>query len=95
MKNNKRALRRYLTERYRKKQIRLYERYFQETPKTPGHYRRHSWRDCGQPRCPMCGNQRRNGFLPKDERLTMQERRCDEALSYEMENLNMDDEAIG
>jgi hypothetical protein len=38
-----------------------------------GRFRRHSYRDCGRPRCHMCGNPRRNSWW-KGERKTLQER---------------------
>ncbi len=38
-----------------------------------GRFRRHSYHDCGRPRCPHCGNPRRNHWW-KGQRQTLQER---------------------
>lgn len=50
-----------------------------------GRYRRHSWDDCGRPRCPSCSNPRRGycGDSPR-EQLTMQERIAELHLVEEM-----------
>lgn len=108
----KRERRRYLTERYQRRQIRLslhgktvFD--FERRPRTDhakrqafvsmlkgdytraewqwgidlrevtdqekGRYRRHSFADCGRPRCPTCSNPRHNGFGSLKHRLTWQE----------------------
>lgn len=38
-----------------------------------GRYRNHSFRDCGRPRCPVCGGPRNNPWHKKKDRLTIQE----------------------
>ena len=43
------------------------------TPEQLGRFRRHSFSDCGRPRCHMCGNPRRNSWW-KEDRKTIQER---------------------
>lgn len=57
----------------------------QFTPEQLGRFRNHSYRDCGRPRCHMCGNPRRNSWW-KEERITLQERinkmRFDDDLHY-------------
>lgn len=111
----KRERRRYLTERYRNRQVRLDNQLgrnrpfdFERRPRSDfarkhafismlkgdyvvaewnwgidnpepmsaerfGRLRRHSFSDCGRPRCPHCSNPRHNGFGTKKTRLTIQE----------------------
>jgi hypothetical protein len=110
----KRERRRYLTERYRNRQIRLEQSLngapfdFDRRPRSDyakknaflcilkgdytetgwrwgisnaepmsaeryGRLRRHSFSDCGRPKCPHCSNPRHNGFGTKKARLTIQE----------------------
>lgn len=38
-----------------------------------GRLRRHSFSDCGRPKCPSCSNPRHNGFGTKKTRLTIPE----------------------
>lgn len=38
-----------------------------------GRLRRHSFSDCGRPKCPSCSNPRHNGFGTKKARLTIPE----------------------
>lgn len=110
----KRERRRYLTERYRTRQIRLehdlngkpfdfgrrprsdrarkyaficmlkgdytetgwrwgIDRTEEMSAERYGRLRRHSFSDCGRPKCPHCSNPRHNGFENRMARLTIQE----------------------
>lgn len=50
--------RRYADKTYVKKQVNIAQRYGIET-KQPNRYKKVSSMDCGNPRCPVCGNPRR------------------------------------
>ncbi len=72
-----------LTRRYVEKQERYYRDHFyhvwntgyEVTPYMRGHWRKHSYSDCGRSQCQMCMNVRRCKWYPLEERLTLQERR--------------------
>ena len=49
-----------------------------------GRWRNLSFTDCGVPRCPMCGNPRRLTTRSSYDRLTMQERKANEAFDEQM-----------
>ena len=54
------------------------------TPEQLGRFRNHSYRDCGRPRCPSCGNPRRSDWFKKKEKLTLQEQRSEEAMKQDL-----------
>ena len=59
------------------------------TPEQMGRFRNHSYRDCGRPRCPGCGNPRRgNGYYKRKERLTRQELKSEEAMKQDLQDYN-------
>lgn len=80
--------RRHNTDVYLARQVRLYKLYnstvwdsgYKITDWQTGRWKTISWKTCGIRNCSMCGNERRNGWLPKKERITMSERRA--YLSY-------------
>lgn len=59
MKNNTRALRRYKTECYQHRQIKIAQ-LWDNTDLPGGYYKKQAAMDCGNPQCFMCGNYRRN-----------------------------------
>jgi hypothetical protein len=54
------------------------------TPEELGRFRNHSYRDCGRPRCPSCGNPRRSGWHKRKDKLTLQEQRSEEAMKQDL-----------
>lgn len=42
-------------------------------PSEMGRYRNHSHSDCGRPKCPACGNPRKNGYNNRNQALTRKE----------------------
>lgn len=52
-----------------------------------GRMRNHSFSDCGIPRCPMCGNDRRNKIYNKKDRITIQERKSNESYRQQMQDI--------
>lgn len=80
MKNRKRAQRIADTQRYVAKQKRIAAMYGYTNlgPEQLGRMKGRSHLDCGRTRCPYCCNPRRNAFIPKGMRPTLQERRREE-----------------
>lgn len=58
------------------------------TPEQLGRFRNHSYRDCGRPRCPGCGNPRRSGWFKRKDKLTLQEQRSEEAMKHDLRYYN-------
>jgi hypothetical protein len=57
--------------------------------RTLGRWRNLSFTDCGVPKCPMCGNPRRLTTRTGEHRLTMQERKANEAFNEQMSDYLM------
>lgn len=75
-----RAERRYLTQCYQNRQLKLYNTFFGEwgemTPQRKGTYKTRSWKDCGKAHCQMCCSPRKSSWVSKEEGLTLAERRA-------------------
>ena len=94
MKNPSRAIRRHHHNRMVKRAMRIPYLQFDYTHNYCDYdeWRLRARRICNhmaQCSCSMCGNQRRNTWLPKDEQGTMQERKANDQYKYELEEMEI------
>ena len=82
--------RRFKTEVQQKRQIKLFKKYNPSTKltdRTIGRFRRHSYCDCGVPKCPMCSNPRHNKLFSTKDQLTVKEQIWIEQYKQELKEL--------
>lgn len=91
MKSTSRAQRRFQTQVAIERQVRIdrQKNVFAPRDIEPGRFRKRRAMDCGNPRCPMCGNPRRNG---RSQPLTLKEQLHRKVLHEEIAELFVPDD---